>query len=244
MCRRHTAYRERGGDVTFTSSREPPLRRKELTKIRRNHLLAATIAVVCAYGGAFMAYAASSRPVAELPAIVELPNPFLFADGSTVDDPADWGRRREELREQFQQYKYGHLPPKPEGMRVTLGDVEVDEDVGATTQTMELHLTHAGRTLVMHARVVLPDGATEPVPVVVQGGLGRRRRRRDDDAPPPGPNDHLRQFVERGYGVAEFNLNEAAPDNKETARTEGVYALFGEDIDCGGLMAWAWGSTV
>jgi endo-1,4-beta-xylanase len=48
-------------------------------------------------------------------------------------------------------------------------------------------------------------------------------------------------FASRGYGVAELNLNEVAIDNKDRARTAGIYKLFDDKIDCGALMAWAWG---
>jgi len=53
---------------------------------------------------------------------------------------------------------------------------------------------------------------------------------------------YLSTFTKRGYAVAEFYFQEVAIDNKERARTDGVYQLFGEEIDCGALMAWAWGS--
>ena len=46
-------------------------------------------------------------------------------------------------------------------------------------------------------------------------------------------------FAQRGYAVAECSFVEAAADGKD-ARKGGVYALFGDSIDCGGLMAWAW----
>ena len=38
-----------------------------------------------------------------------------------------------------------------------------------------------------------------------------------------------------------MNYQQLAPDNKDRARTIGVYKLFDDKIDCGGLMAWAWG---
>lgn len=49
------------------------------------------------------------------------------------------------------------------------------------------------------------------------------------------------QVVDRGYAYIEFLAPEVAADNKEQARKGGIYELFGDDIDCGGLMAWAWG---
>jgi hypothetical protein len=51
----------------------------------------------------------------------------------------------------------------------------------------------------------------------------------------------LSNITSRGYAVVEFSFNDLAVDNKDRARTVGVYHLFGDTIDCGALMAWAWG---
>src|SRR5262249_34891660 len=48
-------------------------------------------------------------------------------------------------------------------------------------------------------------------------------------------------FTGRGYAIAEFNFRQVAIDNKDRFRTSGIYQLFGDKIDCGALMAWAWG---
>jgi len=185
------------------------------------------------------------KPADELPGIKRLPNPFLFLDGSTVRSKEDWDRRRRELKALFEEYEYGHLPPKPEKMTVTRGDVRVDEGGKVARQDLDVALEHAGKTLVLHVSLTLPHKPDGPVPVVVQGGFGRPGSGRPG-APPAkdqqGPRpDRSSLFTDRGYAVAEFPFQEAAVDNKERARTAGVYQLFGEDIDCGALMAWAWG---
>src|SRR4051812_159394 len=46
-----------------------------------------------------------------------LPNPFLFQDGSPVRTRDDWSRRRAELLELFARYEYGHLPPAPTNLK-------------------------------------------------------------------------------------------------------------------------------
>lgn len=68
------------------------------------------------------------KPIANLPVIKELPNPFLFQDGSPVRDTKDWERRRSELKQLFQDYMYGHLPAKPkidEGESIVYGESPV-----------------------------------------------------------------------------------------------------------------------
>src|SRR5207302_2213627 len=82
----------------------------------------------------------------------------------------------------------------------------------------------------------LPKDAKGPVPVVVQSGFGRPG---GGKGPPSGKP--FVTYTRRGYAVAELSFQELAADNKDRARTAGVYQLFGDTIDCGGLMAWAWG---
>src|SRR6266481_4742282 len=80
------------------------------------------------------------KPAGELPEIKELPNPFTFADGAPVRTKEEWARRREEIKALFQDYEYGHLPPKPRAMKITRGEVSVDEQAGVAIQDLELNL--------------------------------------------------------------------------------------------------------
>jgi pimeloyl-ACP methyl ester carboxylesterase len=49
-----------------------------------------------------------------LPKINTLPDPFLFLDGKrVVKTPEDWKARRAEIRELFEKYDIGRIPPKP-----------------------------------------------------------------------------------------------------------------------------------
>jgi hypothetical protein len=54
----------------------------------------------------------------------ELPDPFEFLDGTTVETRGDWDDRRTELRQLFRHYVYGYVPDPPEL------DVSVDETAG------------------------------------------------------------------------------------------------------------------
>jgi len=199
--------------------------------MRTSHVLAILLlgASVCPVVGADRK---SPKPASELPAIKELPNPFTFSDGSPVRNKDDWARRREELKALFQDYMYGHLPPRPKKMTVNRGDPVTDKENKVTLQDLELKLEHGDKTLTMHVRVALPQDAKGPVPVVIQSGFGRR-------GAPSGR--FFTTFTKRGYAVAECYFQEVATDNKARARSAGVYQLFGDKIDCGGLMAWAWG---
>ena len=191
-------------------------------------------AVACASVGAEQS---SRKPAGDLPEIAELPDPFTFADGSPVRTKDDWERRRAELKALFEDYMYGPLPPKPEKMNITRGERATDETNHVTIQDLELKLEQAGETLTINVRIALPSNTEGKVPVIIQGAFGRRPGQ--ESGPPPG--ERFATYTSRGYAVAEFDFQQVAADNKDQATTGGVYQLFGDTIDCGALMAWAWG---
>jgi hypothetical protein len=171
------------------------------------------------------------KPANELAEIKELPNPFVFADGSSVRTAEDWQRRRAELKGLFADYEYGHMPPKPQKMTIERGAVTADEASKMSIQDLTVNLEQDGKTLALHLRLYLPSEAKGKLPVVIQSSFGPRM--------PTPMGKFYAIFAQRGYAVAECSFVEAAADGKD-ARKGGVYALFGEGIDCGGLMAWAW----
>ena len=50
--------------------------------------------------------------------LAELPDPFLFNDGTRVSSRSDWARRRDEIYHDVVELQYGTMPPKPEIMQV------------------------------------------------------------------------------------------------------------------------------
>src|SRR5437870_4632615 len=175
-------------------------------------------AVVCTLEGAGQK---SRKPAAELPEIKELPNPFTFADGSPVRTKEDWARRREEIKGLFQDYEYGHLPPKPRAMKISRGEVSVDEQAGVAIQDLELNLENDGKTLKMTVRVAWPKDAKGPVPVIIQSafGFGGGRPGAGSGAAPTRPSgQRFATYARRGYAYAELNYQQLAPDDKDRAR--------------------------
>lgn len=196
------------------------------------------ISVVSSLGADSTNY--SPRAVAELPEIKELPNPFVFADGSLIQSKEDWQRRRKELKELFEAYEYGHLPAKPEKMIISRGGVIIDQDNEAAIQNLKLNLENGDKTFTMRVRLTMPRNAAGPAPVVIKSVFGRFDYT-TEDAREARMNRFLGLFIKRGYAVAEFSMVQVAADSKEQPRTAGIYQLFGSKIDCGALMAWAWG---
>jgi len=173
------------------------------------------------------------KAAGEFPEIKELPNPFIFADGSPVRDAKDWERRRVEVKELFQDYMYGHMPPRPQKMTIKKGERVTDEANKVILQDLELQLEHEGKKLTINVKLALPAGATGKVPVLIQSSFGFGKGG-------AASSKRFTTYTNRGYAVAELSFNQVAADNKN-ARNGGIYQLFGDQIDCGGLMAWAWG---
>jgi hypothetical protein len=73
-----------------------------------------------------------------LPPTSELPDLFLFADGEQVESPADWERRRTEMKAILQYYEYGHLPPRPDVVNVEDFESRELPDCNAIEQRMTL----------------------------------------------------------------------------------------------------------
>ena len=70
----------------------------------------------------------------------ELPELFLFADGRPVKTTEDWQLRRKEMQAILQYYQYGHLPPRPDSIKVENLESRILADGQSTEQTMTLVL--------------------------------------------------------------------------------------------------------
>ena len=168
----------------------------------------------------------ASPDILALPVITELPNPFLFQDGSPVKSSADWQRRRGELIELFLRYEYGHPP-----MSVTAVSGKETE----RTDNTELHasvtlitLRIAGEAGLTVPLVLTAPAGNGPFPVIVTGELGWGAVKPEVAA----------MIVGRGYALCEFDRTLFAADAAN--RKRGVYVL-DPSADCGAIAAWAWG---
>jgi hypothetical protein len=78
-----------------------------------------------------------------LPRANFLPDPFTFADGRTVNMPRDWPARRAEIRQLFERYVVGALPPKPALARIV--PVTETKGDGYLTRTVRLDYGPEGK---------------------------------------------------------------------------------------------------
>jgi hypothetical protein len=164
----------------------------------------------------------------ELPAIKELPDPFLMNDGLRVKTKEDWQRRREELKKLILDYEYGHLDHItgiPKGTEISSKPSEI---LNATERQILLSLNRDGKEISVHLDLTIPAGKG-PFPVIIVGDLNWGKAKPAIQA----------EVIKRGYVLAEFDRTEFAPDSKD--QTTGVYAAFGNPDGGGALVAWAWG---
>jgi hypothetical protein len=187
-------------------------------------ILAAAIVTACVT----VCHAADFPPVEKLPSVKELPDPFVFMDGSRVKTPADWERRRAELQQMILYYEYGRMPSPPGNNKgVELISHNVSTPAEATHRQFKLTFGPEGRGGSILLDVMIPKGRG-PFPVIVRGDWGWQKT----------PDDIAANVIKRGYILADYNRVEVAPDNKN--RDAGIYPLY-PDSDFGAIAAWAWG---
>ena len=162
-----------------------------------------------------------------LPAIEQLPDPFLFADGSRVKTKEDWARRRDELKAMILYYEFGRLPPPvaPEAREVSS---KANSDLGATEKRLALVIRQGEKSFEYGLALTIPEGKSGRLPVLVTGDLGWGMVK----------EPIVKEIVRRGYILADFNREEVSPDKAD--RTKGVYTLY-PDCDGAAEAAWAWG---
>ena len=171
---------------------------------------------------------ASMPSVESLPAVADLPDPFVMKDGSRIKTLADWAARRAELLQLILAYEYGRPPADP-----APGSVKADEEsskkldgIAATEKSLILHMGPELRVST-HLILTIPDGPG-PFPVIVKGDLCWKQV----------PAEIVGTVVRRGYILAEFDRTEVAPDVLNAPG--GIRPLYPES-DWGTIAAWAWG---
>jgi dienelactone hydrolase len=167
-------------------------------------------------------------PVDKLPVVKNLPDPFLFADGTRVKTKEDWARRRAELQAAILHYEYGNLPPAP-GNTVGVERVSSNYRELPNVQHRVFTISCGPDHKVAFTLDLLIPKTKGPHPVILCGDLGWGKT----------PDDIAAEVIKRGYILVEFDRTELAPDNFGYRKT-GLFVAYPE-ADCGALAAWAWG---
>ncbi len=160
---------------------------------------------------------------------MELHDPFVFDDGSRVQGPRDWARRRAEILDLVVPLEYGALPP---ASGPTTGELlhrhESERFAGARHARYRLHAGPRGR--VRFILDVLAPAREGKLPVILDG----------DGCWHVFADPIVQEVLARGYILAHFDRTELAADARSKARDGGLYPAF-PTKDFGALAAWAWG---
>jgi hypothetical protein len=210
--------------------------------------------------------------VSQLPSRPELPDPLVMLNGERVSSKEQWfQKRRPELKELFQHYMYGRLPPAP--TKVTAKVEREDRQAYGGRATLKEVTVSFGPPEVppVHLLVVVPNQRKGPAPVFVGVNFGgnhalvsdpavrlptawmypNRRGVKDNRATDAGRGSELDtwaidQTIDRGYAVATFYSGDVKPDRPDYG--DGIYPHFLKKgqarpgpHEFGTIAAWAWG---
>ncbi len=157
----------------------------------------------------------------------DIPDPFVFMDGSKVESPDDWGRRASEISCMYEYYMYGKWRDG--------SDEEVSYSISGNKMTVNVKRKSTGKTASFPAVINLPskvrhDGGA-PVIVGMHTGISEKTA------------------TSLGYAVVTIDAgifsNPVASDN--TAHQGAFYSLYpygnNWDEQTGALMGWSWGCS-
>ena len=218
----------------------------------------------------FAASAADFPPPEKLPANPQLPDPLVMLDGTKVTTKEQWEQKRKpELKELFQHYMYGRLPPEPRvqkanllftdpnalGGKATLSEVKITFEQpmlehaihvllirpnGVKQPPVFLGMNFCGNhTLLDHPKIHLPEGW-------VRNSCPGAVNERATDKGRGGQQDvwNADLIVSRGYALASFYSGDVDPDTADLS--DGIGPAYWKDgkpagDDAGTIALWAWG---
>jgi type 1 glutamine amidotransferase len=209
--------------------------------------------------------AADFPPPDKLPAHKDLPDPLVMLNGAKVKSKEEWvKKRRPELKQLFQHYMYGFLPPAPAKVEAKIEHEDTKAlDGKAILREVSLSVAAAPAPKI-RLLLVIPAKRKGPAPVFVGMNFTGNHTLVDDpkvNIPtswmyPFGPgvkNNQasaagrgkskdvwaIDQTIERGYAVCTFYNGDVDPDQKESRGP--LKVAVDREGKAGTIAAWAWG---
>jgi hypothetical protein len=194
----------------------------------------------------------------------KLPDILTMSDGTKVTTPAQWKKRRDEIKAMFDENVYGKYPAHIPAVTWKVDSVEqmTVQGIPAIVKHITGHVDNSAYpaiTVDIHADVVTPASSKgSRVPVIIGGGSIRPRPvfPRPTPAPgqvvhqlaaPPDAPDSAKLLLAHGWGFVGRNSNDVQADNG-AGLNQGIIGLVNKGQprsldDWGVLRAWAWGDS-
>ena len=141
--------------------------------------------------------------VDESPEIWELPNPFVFLDGTPVKNRDDWARRREEIKAILLHYQFGHAPGLPSPGAIEAEVLSETDALGGRAVKRAVRLRFGpDRAIRLNVGMHVPKSRSGPFPVIVHNNYE-----------PFGVEEAIvEDLVRRGYILASYRRTDLHPD--------------------------------
>jgi hypothetical protein len=152
----------------------------------------------------------------QLPSVSLLPDPFEWSDGSgRSTNFNDWSCRRNEIKEEIENYEIGPKPDKP-----------TDITASFDGSTLTVNVPVDGNTLTLTSQVTLPSG-NGPFPAVIgiNSGTGSL------------PSSI---FTSRNVAQIQFNFDQVMA-HEQARGSEPINTLYPSLTHMGAYAAWSWG---
>jgi hypothetical protein len=192
----------------------------------------------------------------------KLPDVLTLNNGTRVTTPAQWKKRRAEIKAMFDENVYGKYPAHLPGVTWKVDSVEqmTVQDIPAIVKHITGHVDNSAYpaiTVDIHADVVTPASTKgTKVPVIIGGGSIRPRPSFPPPAPgqvvhklasPPDAPDSAKLLLAHDWGFVGRNSNDVQADNG-AGLDKGIIGLVNKGQprsldDWGVLRAWAWGDS-
>src|SRR6478609_5750323 len=176
-----------------------------------------------------------------------LPEVLKTESGKVIHDNAAWEKeRRPELLMLFADNIYGQMPKDFDSIRFrTTNDVANAMDGRAHLKQVTISVLRNGKSVDIHLVLFTPNNSKKPAPVFVlinnreDSTMDPTRKIKSEFWP-------AEMVIDSGYAIAAFQVNDAAPDDKDTYQN-GVLQLYPEQLlaDNGmkAIGSWAWAAS-
>ncbi len=177
----------------------------------------------------------------------KLPESLITSKGKKVKTASAWEKnRRPEILELFENHVYGRMPKAYDSLTYLLANHDKNS-INGKAQMKELIITAWKKGLSVHLSltVFIPNNIHKPAPLF----LLINNRGKDNTDPSRKTISEFwpaEQLIASGYAIAAFQVDDAAPDDKERYQ-KGVLSLYPEQLASTNGMkaigAWAWAAS-